>query len=390
MPFSCMSGKVVIYAEDFSASEWEDLKLSVMRGMQNLTLPCCGTKASLRSGPSRQHHFAHFRGKSCRNDAWSDYSGNQSKRKKGKSESFDHQRIKDIIKEIAEKSGWCAQKEYEGYSPSGDRWIADVFAEKGEFKIAFEIQISPQQFSTYRIRQQRYRESGIKCIWLSCITPEFSDEEIPVFELSKSKGVFVIDFPEFFVPSLLKLPGEFSGVSLGEFIQLMLERGILWEQGWVSKFDLLASLEDWQRVPKPLAEKSNPYEKEHPEYSSVNASVKEKTATKNTNLGHKRTGNRVTGSVFDIRPYKFDYKLHGLKVIFFDADGTPLIDYPWFRSDIGSCKQVIAQEISKFPADTYAEVLNTITNIRIYTEPPLSQRKDKGTENTHRQPSFFD
>lgn len=368
MPFSCLSGKVVIYAEDFSAIEWEDLKLSTMRGIQNLTLPCCGTKASLRSGPSRQPHFAHIRGKSCKSDAWSDYSGIHSKRKKAKSESFDHQRIKDIIREIAVESGWWAQKEYEGHSPSGHRWIADVYAEKGEFKIAFEIQISPQQFSTYRIRQQRYRESGIKCIWLSCVTPEFSDEEIPVFELSKTKGVFVIDFPKFFVPSLLKLPSEFSGISLGEFIQLMLDRCILWEQGWVSKYDMLASLEDWQRILKPLAEKNNPYEQETTGYSAVNASVKEKTATKKSNPGHKRAGIQVASSLLDIRPYKFDYKLHGLKVIFFAADGTPLIDYPWFRSNLESCKQLITLEISKFPTGTYAEVLNTITNITIYTE----------------------
>lgn len=385
-----MSEKVVIYAEDFSASEWEDLKLRIMRGTQNLTLPCCGAKASLRSGLSRRQHFAHFRGKSCKSDAWSDYSGNQSKRKKEKSESFDHKRIKEIIREVAEKSGWHAQKEYEGHSPSGDSWFADVFAEKGEFKIVFEIQISPQQFTVYRIRQQRYRESGIKCIWLSCVTPELSDEEIPVFELSKSKGIFVVDFPEFFAPSLLKLPAEFSGICLGEFIQLMLERGILWEHGWVNKFDLLASLEDWQRVSKPLAGKSNSCEMEHPEYSSVNASVKEKTEAKRTNLGHKNASNRVTGSILDIRPYKFDYKSHCLKVIFFAADGTPLIDYPWFRSEIGSCKQLIALEMPKFPTGTYAEVLNTITNVTIYTDPPLKQHNDNGTENINKQSSLFD
>lgn len=383
----------MIFAEDFSAPEWEDLKLRIMRGTENLTLPCCGAKASLRSGLSRRPHFAHFRGKSCKSDFWSDYSGNKSKRKNGKSESFDHERIKEIIREIAKKSGWCTQKEYEGHSPSGDRWVADVFAEKGEFKIVFEIQITPQQFSLYRIRQQRYRESGIKCIWLSCAMPKFSDEEIPVFELSKSKGIFVVDFPKFFAPNLLKLPREFSGVCLGEFIQLMLEHGILWEQDWGNKFDQLASLEDWQRVSKPLAEKRNPSEMENPEYSPVNASVNEKTVTKRRKtsfMGHKNADNRVASSILDIRPYKFNPKSHFLKVIFFAADGTPLIDYPWFRSEIGSCKQLIALEIPKFPTGTYAEVLNTITNVTIYTSPPLTQLNDNRTENTHKQSKLFD
>jgi competence protein CoiA len=221
MPFSCISENKVIYAEDISAAEWEDLKLRLMRGTANLILPCCRAKASLRSVSGRRQHFAHCRGESCKSDCWGDYSGRESRKGK-KSESLDHQRVKEIIREVAANVGWHAETEYEGLTPSGDRWRADVFAEKDVFRVAFEIQVTPQQFSYYRIRQQRYRESGVKGIWLSCRMPEVSDEEIPVFELSKSKGVYVVDFPEFVDPDLLKLSKDFTGTSLGEFIQRML------------------------------------------------------------------------------------------------------------------------------------------------------------------------
>ena len=350
MPFSCRSGKDVIYAEDFSSFEWENLKLRILNGTMNLELPYCNAKPSLRSGRYRSRHFAHLPGKCCKSDAWGNCSGTKKGQKGVKSESFDHIRIKEIIKEIAEKVGWRAQIEYKGQTPSADSWIADIFAEKGEFKIVFEIQISPQQFSSYRIRQQRYRESGIKCIWLSCVTPELSDEEIPVFELSKSNGVFVVDFPVFFIPGILKLPSDFTGVSLGEFIQLMLERCILWEQGWVSKFDQLASLEDWQRFPKLLTQNNADFEVDNPEHSAGYTAVWGKTSAKETNLRPKNTGNRAVTSIFRIRPPKYDHKAHCFKLIFFDSNGIPLIDYPRFRGDIRACKRVIEQEITKYPS----------------------------------------
>jgi len=234
MPFSCRCGDEILYSEELSTGQWEDLKLRVLKGVVTLALPCCKGRATLRSGSVRRQHFAHFRGEGCMSDAWSDYSGRRSPRK-GKSESLDHGRVKEIIKEIAEKEGWVAETEYAGSSSSGDRWVADVLAVKGEYKIAFEIQLSPQQFAYYRTRQQRYRESGIKCLWLSTTIPQLSDQEIPIFGISRSGGVFVVDFPDFFQPDILKLPVGFTGASLGEFVHLMLERAVLWEPEWVKK-----------------------------------------------------------------------------------------------------------------------------------------------------------
>lgn len=389
MPFSCLSEKNIIYAEDFSASEWEDIKLRAMRGLADLKLPCCYAKPSLRSGLSRVQHFAHYPGASCKSDAWSVYSGRGLRRRGSKSESFDHQRIKEIIREVAEKVGWFAKTEYEGQTSSGDRWTADVYAEKGEFKVVFEIQVSPQQFSYYRIRQQRYRDSGIKCIWLSSVMPEFSDEEIPVFELSKSKGVFVIDFPSFFVPSLLKLPADHSGVSLGEFIQHMLNRLIIWEMSWVNKHDSLANIEEWHRCPKRLTQHSVESPLDDPEYSSGCTFVKDKESITRNNLRDKaaspQAGAHLRGIILPI-PYKPEAQC--LTLIFFAEDGT-LIDY-WFRGDIGACKSIVSYELPKLPSGAYAEVRGTMTRVTMYRAPPQPSPPDYGTETTIKQLSFFD
>jgi hypothetical protein len=367
MPFSCLSENKVIYAEDYSAAEWEDLKLRIMRGALTLTLPCCNAKASLRSG-RRCQHFAHRRNESCKSDCWGDYSGRESRRGK-KSESLDHQRVKEIIREVATNIGWCAETEYEGHTPSGDRWCADVFTEKDVFRIAFEIQITPQQFSYYRIRQQRYRESGVKCIWLSCRMPEVSDEEIPVFELSKSKGVFVVDFPEFVDPGLLKLPKGFTGTSLGEFIQLMLERCVLWAPDWVSKHDELASMADWQRMPTPTREKCDDDSAEQDELIAGYLSMKERTSVRGGRLSpQKPTASSVRLSSVVKPPRNYTEKAHGLTLKFFSENGTHLDHCFRGSGDLSLCKRLIVQDLPRFPPGTYAVVCHTMSKVIIYTE----------------------
>jgi hypothetical protein len=386
MPFICLYGEKVVYAEDLLAAEWENLKLRVQSGPPGLKLPCCGARVSLRSGRSHRQHFAHYPGESCKSDAWSEYSGRPRRTKGEKPESLDHQRVKQIIAEVAEKTGWCTRTEHEGHSPSGGRWVADVLIEKGESKVAFEVQVSPQQFSDYRIRQQRYRESGIKCLWLTCVMPAFSDEEIPVFELSRSNGVFVVDFPEFFRPGLLKLPSASTGVSLGEFVQLLLERRIVWEQDWVNKHDQLASMEDRQRLPVPAAERGggeiDPFEC----YSGYTA-IKERGEAKKTLPGPEPTATLPVGVKL---PDNYDPRIHCLTVMFFGADGR-LTNF-YFRGELSTCKNLIRMELLSLPSGTYAEVYKTRTDIKVplNCDPPPAQQIAAEKPKIPAQFSLFD
>lgn len=63
-------------------------------------------------------------------------------------------------------AGYTARVEEPGYTDAGERWEADVLIDGPGRKIAIEVQLSQQTFDEYLRRSEKYRQSGVKVVWL--------------------------------------------------------------------------------------------------------------------------------------------------------------------------------------------------------------------------------
>ncbi|MCK1506316.1 hypothetical protein IVB21_15655 [Bradyrhizobium sp. 18] len=81
-------------------------------------------------------------------------------------EAEEHLALKLLAVAAARRAGWDCSTEARGASPSGEAWTADVLAQKGRHKIAIEVQLSSQTNEEILRRQERYRQSGVRCLWL--------------------------------------------------------------------------------------------------------------------------------------------------------------------------------------------------------------------------------
>jgi hypothetical protein len=138
-----------LHAFDLSPEQWRDLEVRNRRG-RHLQMPCCSAQVTLRRSRRGTQFFAHKSVGQCTTAP----------------ETEAHLRLKQLVVETARECGWEAETEVGGLSPSGGPWRADVLAVRRKARVAFEIQWSSQTDEETWRRQQRYEESGIRCLWL--------------------------------------------------------------------------------------------------------------------------------------------------------------------------------------------------------------------------------
>jgi hypothetical protein len=124
-----------------------------------------------------------------------------------------HEVIEDLIYLKARELGYLAEKE-----KSGPGWCADVLVTKGNEKVAFEIQLSPQTYKETQARQDRFKNSGVTGCWLHLRPYKrlYTDlADLPLFYLSSQNGNHYVN-----------LIDNRKTVLLGDFIKGFLQREI--------------------------------------------------------------------------------------------------------------------------------------------------------------------
>jgi hypothetical protein len=118
MPLRCLdpTGRS-IRSFDLADEQWRALEVENRRA-RHLRMPCCSAQVTLKRSRLGTPFFAHKAVGACTTAP----------------ETEAHLQLKRMAVEAARASGWTADTEVIGTSPSGEQWKADVLAEKGDAK----------------------------------------------------------------------------------------------------------------------------------------------------------------------------------------------------------------------------------------------------------------
>lgn len=171
-----------IYSFMLNDEQWDRLKDKYKN--LSMHMPCCQTRAIPKKSKLGTQYFAHYPARNC---------GVNS------GESPEHQFCKYLIFKYLHKNGWAVTPEFRSQTPSGEIWIADIYAEKNNVKIAVEIQWSPQSIEETKRRQEKYRQSGIRAVWFMRTTSknkydvlDYQSYELPIFSIWLDKETHLL------------------------------------------------------------------------------------------------------------------------------------------------------------------------------------------------------
>lgn len=137
-----------IQSFNYSESEWMELKSSYAQ--QALIMACCDRKAIPKKSKLGTQYFAHAKRGDCTTAP----------------ETADHLKLKALVALSATAQGWSLTTEEPGETPDGEKWVADVMCQKGNARVAIEVQWSHQTRAEFERRTQKYLSSGVRCAWL--------------------------------------------------------------------------------------------------------------------------------------------------------------------------------------------------------------------------------
>ena len=182
MSFKALRNGEYIYSFQYSLKEWIDLKAD---NVSSFKMGCCSNQAILKTSKLGTQFFAH---KAKPKNSNCSTGG----------ESAEHLHVKYLVMKALDRSDWNVEVEKRGFTPDGEEWVADIYAERRKAKIAIEVQWSPQTYIETRRRQEKYAQSGVRCAWLlrsssmkarDAIVGDYaySTKDLPVFSIYKNK-----------------------------------------------------------------------------------------------------------------------------------------------------------------------------------------------------------
>lgn len=137
-----------VWASQFTVDEWEALKAQSQVDPLVFKMPCCRSRAVLKTSINGLQFFAHY----------SDECATAP-------ETIWHIEAKDLLIGALRPFGVAPRTEVPG-GTGRDRWKADVYFEVHGRKIAIELQRSYQHLRDFEARQARYARHGVECYWL--------------------------------------------------------------------------------------------------------------------------------------------------------------------------------------------------------------------------------
>ncbi len=200
MPLKARLNDTPVISLDISDADWK--KFKERKNEFPFKMMCCDETAILKTSKLGTKFFAHKSLKTC---DW-------------EPESVDHLRIKDIIYTCCREEGWHVDPECRF-----DDCIADIYLENNDRKTVIEVQLSPQNKEETIIRHNKYKEHGLKCIWLFKKNPMIViDKTIPAFTIVHNYNHFHIHIND-------------RMIELKKFIKMLLHAKIRYKESYSYK-----------------------------------------------------------------------------------------------------------------------------------------------------------
>lgn len=218
MPLSCKHGENTLFSFDFDAAGWAGLKAS-NASEKNMRMTCCDEHVTLKTSKLGTQFFAHKRRGECTSAA----------------ETAEHLFVKACIAKAIRGTGWEVNTEQRGQAPDGSVWVADVMASRGAHRIAFEMQWSAQSSDETARRQEQYRSSGVRGLWLFRHPSAVQvSKDIPSLhvEVQLDPALAWVSIPHETPYGSKKMEYQWGPkIELGRFVRGCLARKFIWAPG---------------------------------------------------------------------------------------------------------------------------------------------------------------